>query len=218
MTPFDRLFKIMINPWVVFSYFGLIILSILYFDIPIAYYFHVFDLKSNLLLLNWLAKFGLGMLYLVLFFVLALFFRYFYCNKKWEERVWFLWLCIFIPNIICLGLKIILGRALPVLLFSKQEYGFYGFQLHADYWAFPSGHTTTIMGLVFGLSILFPRYFYAFIVSGFALVFSRIILTHHYFSDVMIAFYLTLLEVGVLFWWLRRNNWLIGREPNQGVS
>nr|WP_232220646.1 hypothetical protein [Legionella tunisiensis] len=64
------------------------------------------------------------------------------------------------------------------------------------------------MGAALGLSILFPRYFYAFILAGLTIAFSRVFLTHHYLSDVLTASYLTLLEVGILLCILRRKSWL----------
>ena len=118
--------------------------------------------------------------------------------------MWFLWLCVLVPSLVCLVLKVLLGRARPDLLFNEHLYGFFGLKTHAPYWSFPSGHTTTVMGFVFGLSVLFPRKCYLFILAGSIVVLSRILLTHHYLSDVMAASYLALLEVGLLFWWSRR--------------
>ena len=209
MTPFDRLLSTMIKPWVAVSYIGFVIVSILYIDTPIAYYFHSLDSQSSLHLFNKIMTLGEGKLYIVVFFILALFFRYIYHNKAWEVRTWFLWLCVFIPNIICLSLKVGLGRARPDLLFKDQLYGFYGFKTQVDYWSFPSGHTTTVMGLVFGMSVLFPRYTYGYMLFGLLIVMSRVMFTNHYLSDVMVASYLVLIEVGLLHYWFRRKNWLI---------
>lgn len=210
MTPFERLLAIMIKPLVMVSCIGVIVVSFLYFDRPIAHYLHGVDLRNNLSCLNWFTMLGLSPLYLIPLFLLALFFRYIRHNRTWEVRTWFLWLCVLFPTIICLILKMLLGRARPDLLFgSSQQYGFYGWHTDASYWSFPSGHTTTAMGLVFGLCVLFPRFFYMFISLGLFLVSSRILLTHHYLSDVMSAAYLALLEVGLLLWWFKRKNLLI---------
>lgn len=204
VTRFERLTAIMIKPWVVASYLGLIILSVLYLDRPIAYYFHMLDLQTHLTILTWFTQLGSNKLYLGPLFVWALFFRYIQPNKAWEARVWFLWLCVLIPSIICILLKIIFGRARPELLFSDHLYGFYGLQMHRLFWSFPSGHATTIMGFVFGLSVLFPRYGYFFIFPGLLVVLSRIMLTHHYLSDVMAASYIALVEIALLLYWLRK--------------
>jgi membrane-associated phospholipid phosphatase len=60
------------------------------------------------------------------------------------------------------------------------------------------------MGLIFGLTVLFPRYFYLLFVTGLVVVSSRVLLTEHYLSDVMVASYLALLEVGFFAYWLRK--------------
>ncbi len=208
MTSFERSLSIMTNPFVAASYMGFIVLSFLYFDQPIAYYFHSLSLGTNYPFLNWVTKLGIGGVYFSSLLLLALFFRYVKHNQQWEERAWFLWLCALIPSLICLVLKILFGRARPDLLFNDQLYGFYGLQKHAQFWSFPSGHTTIIMGLVFGLCALFPRHFVAFILTGLIIASTRILLTQHYLTDVLIASYLALVEVGLLYWWLRRKSWL----------
>lgn len=208
MSPFDRLLAVMTKPWVAMLYIGFVALSFFYLDKPIAQYFYAVDLKENLPLLTWLTKLGLGLIYMVGFFVLALFFRYIRQNHEWEARTWFLFMCVTIPGAICVFLKVLLGRARPDMWFDGQLYGFFGFKTNAYFWSFPSGHTTTIIGTALGLSILFPRYFYAFILAGLTVAFSRVFLTHHYLSDVMAACYVTLLEIGILLCILRRKSWL----------
>lgn len=208
MTVFERLLAISIKPWVIVGFLGLIILSILYLDQPIAYYFYGVDSRNTLYPLNWVTKLGLGPVYFIPLFLLALFFRYVHCHRVWEDRCWILWLCALFPSTICLVLKMVFGRARPDLLFSEQLYGFYGWHTQTAFWSFPSGHTTTVMGFIFGLCALFPRYWYAFLSVGLIVISSRVMLTHHYLSDVLAATYLALLEVGLLLWWLKHNNLL----------
>jgi len=215
MTSFERLVAVMIKPWVVVSCVALIVISFLYFDQPIAYYFYSVDMRTNLPLLTWITHLGVGGVYFALLLMFALYFRYINKNPYWESRVWFLWLCVVVPSIICFGLKVMFGRARPGLLFDEHLYGFFGMQLHAPYWSFPSGHTTTVMGLMFGLAALFPNYCYRFILLGFVIVSSRILLTHHYLSDVLLACYLALLEVGLLHCWIQRKAWF--NSPNGQV-
>ena len=187
----------MINPLVVIISVGFFLISYFFLDRPIAEYFHLVDFKINMEVIGWLTKLGSNALYLGPLFILALFFRYLYCNKKWEVRVWFLWLCVLIPDLICLLLKIVFGRARPLLFFNEHLYGFYWMKWDVPYWSFPSGHTTTIMGFIFGLSILFPRYFYELVLLGLMVVLSRVFLTEHYLSDVLASSYLVLVELGL---------------------
>ena len=208
MDRLERLFNIMIKPGVVIISMIFFVFSYFFLDKPIALYFHAIDAKINFVTLVWLTKIGSNVLYLGPLFILALFFRYLYPDKLWELRVWFLWLCVLIPDLICLLLKVAFGRARPFLLFNEHIYGFYGMTWHAPYWSFPSGHTTTIMGFVFGLCFLFPRYFYGLMILGLMVIFSRIFLTEHYLSDVLASSYLTVAEIGVLLIGLRykKNN------------
>lgn len=208
MNPFDKLLSIMMKPLVIAGMVGFIAISFVYIDEPLAYYLHGFNLRENWVFLKWITNLGLGAVYFVGFFVLALFCRLILQNNLWESRAWFLWLCVVFPSFICTGLKVTFGRARPGLLFDEQLYGFYGLKFHAPFWSFPSGHTTTIMGLVFGLAVLFPKYCYRFIILGLLIASSRILLTHHYLSDVVSASYLALLEVGLLQCWLKKRAWL----------
>lgn len=211
MTPFQRLFSVLTNPWVATAYWGLIVVSFFYFDVAIASYFYKLDLRQTMPVLNWLTNLGIGGVYLAFFLGLAFFFRYLHRNKRFENTAWFVWLCLVITGAICLFLKVIFGRARPGLYFSDDLYGFYWLQKHASFWSFPSGHTTNIMGLTFALSIILPKYCYYFITAGLIVAFSRVLLTHHYLSDVLAAVYLAMLEIGIFYIWLQRKNWLIAR-------
>lgn len=204
MTQFNKLFSTMCRPWVALIYWGVVVICYRYFDQKIAFFLHELDLETNLAWLNWVTKLGIGAIYFVGFFLLALYFQIMAHNKKRAAQAWFLWFSVVVPSMICFILKVTLGRARPTLLFEKQHYGLYGVTMQTDYWSFPSGHTTTVMGLVFGLSVLFPRYCYALVLSGLFVVSSRVLLTNHYVSDVLGASYLALIEVGLLAYWMKK--------------
>lgn len=204
----ERLLQFMLKPRAMFSVFFLTGLSFFFIDRSIATYVYSLNLKANWPWLSWITHLGLGEVYFGLFLTLALFFRYISTNPKLEARIWFLLLCVSIPDIICLGLKVILGRARPELLFSSDLYGFYGFHLEPSFWSFPSGHTTSIFGLIFGLCIVFPRYRVSFFLLGIIVATSRILLNCHYLSDIMTASYLTLVEIAIVLNILQRKSWL----------
>ncbi|MBA4697162.1 MAG: phosphatase PAP2 family protein [Legionella sp.] len=184
------------------------LLSYLYVDKSLAAYCHGFDFRDEWPWLLWITFLGGSKIWVPSLFISALFFRYVLINSCWEMRSWFLFFCIAIPDTLCWLLKMTLGRARPVLWFNEQLFGFYGWQQDPTFWSFPSGHTTTIMGCVFGLSILFPKYIRAWLLMGFVVSCSRILLTYHYVSDILVAGYLTLLEVGVIFAMMQRKGWL----------
>ncbi len=204
MIPFDRLVKRLTSWWFISGYLGFLVLSFYYLDQPIAFYFQSLNLIETLGL-RWVTNAGLGGPYLISLLLIALFFRYAYQNKPYELKAWFLWFCVLIPSLVCLFLKTVLGRSRPGLLFNEGIYGFFGFHTGAQYWSFPSGHTTTITGMAFGLCILFPKYTYWFIAAALTIAFSRILLTQHFLSDVLMAAYLSFLEVTLIYYWCKRN-------------
>lgn len=198
MMGFDKLYKAMTRPFAMILVTLSIIFSFYFLDRPVALAIYSSHFVESATILRYATNIGIGAIYMVSFLLLALFFRFIYKNKVWELRMWFLWICVLISNIICGVLKISLGRARPELLFSDNLYGFYGFHKNANYWSFPSGHTTTIMGIMFALSVLFPRYFLLFLLSGIGMAVLRIILVQHYISDVIAAGYFSLIIVGFL--------------------
>lgn len=200
-TPFERLFAVMTKPWIVIMFLGLVAASFFWIDKPLAILVYGGHFQEKWPWLKLLTAFGKKSIYLVGFFVVALMSRFLFQNKYWERISWFLLSCILFSSFVCLILKVLFGRARPELYFSEQLYGFFGLQKNPLYWSFPSGHTTTAMAIVFGLSALFPRYMMGFVVCGLLVAASRIILLQHYLSDVLMASYLALIEVGFLYYW-----------------
>lgn len=84
-------------------------------------------------------------------------------------------------------LKKILGRARPELLFSHEQYGFTFFTLSNHFSSFPSGHACTIGAICGAFACLYPRLWVPLFLLSFILGFTRVILTAHFLSDVMIG-------------------------------
>ena len=209
MTPIERLWMVMIKPWAIIICILFLMFSYHYLDKPIANYFYSVDLISKIPVLNWITKLGLGQLYYIPLFLIALFFRYIVHNKKLEMRAWFLWLCVAIPSFFCLVFKMILGRARPYYWLHDDLFGFYWFKFQAPYWSFPSGHTSTVMGFVIGLTLLMPNHSLLFLLLGAGLALTRVLLFYHYITDVLVAMVLAFYEIGLLIYWLREHNKLI---------
>ncbi len=201
---FERAFLILTKPVVFILFLFLMVVCYCYFDKAIAYYFHQTDVHALLSVFKVFAFVGESYVWVSLLFLLALFYRFVYKNKKWEQRLWFLWSCVFIPNAISAVLKISLGRARPGLLFESQLFGFYGPHLKGVYWSFPSGHTTTIMGLMLGFSIIYPNHVVTWSLVGLLVATMRIVLTEHYLSDVLTTAYLVFIEIGLLNYFFKR--------------
>ena len=198
MTSFNRLFRGMTKPWVMISYALLVTLSFLYIDKPIALFVHGLDWGVWVAVFKGFTLLGCKTMYVIGLPVLALVLRYVLKNIPWACRTWFLWLCVFIPNAVAFVLKVMFGRARPELFLQAQEYGFEWGRLDHMHHSFPSGHTTTIMGLVFALWVIIPRYRFVFLCLGVAVGISRILLLQHYVSDVLTAAYLALIEVWIM--------------------
>jgi membrane-associated phospholipid phosphatase len=208
MTSFDRFLYFMTRPAVILVYLLCVTSSVIFLDKPLAFFLHSIQMRENYIFLTWITHFGLGGIYFILFILMVLYFRFIKHNRFWEIRSWFLLTCLIFSSIICTFLKILFSRARPDLFFSEHAYGFYGLHFHAEYWSFPSGHTTTVMTVVLGLAALFPRYLVPFLITGLIISSSRIFLYHHYLSDVLVAAYLVLLEVGLVQILFRNKNWL----------
>jgi len=84
-------------------------------------------------------------------------------------------------------LKIGFGRARPKLLFSSDIFGFEWLGMRADYWSFPSGHTTTAVAIAVALYCLWPRSLPFAAVFAFLVSLSRVMVEAHYVSDVIAA-------------------------------
>lgn len=214
MTLFEQLFSWMIKPKVMLSYLLFVLLSYYFIDKNLAMMLFEHHINIQYSFLSGLTLFGESKFFLVGLISVALICRYIVRNPTYEARAWFLWLCVFIPNLICLILKIVIGRARPEMLFQDNLFGFYGFQHHSVYWSLPSGHTTTIISLACGLSILFPRHSWLYFVVAFAIAATRILLLQHYLSDVLTAAFLAVVEVGALWFVLCRKECLQRILPN----
>ncbi|OGV50749.1 MAG: hypothetical protein A3F46_00385 [Legionellales bacterium RIFCSPHIGHO2_12_FULL_42_9] len=204
----NRVLKDFFNPLTLLLAVALIMLCYCYFDRPLVDWLYSLDLRDRFPLLTWVTQLGNFGIDLLLFFVAALFFRYVYVNSLWEERAWFLWLCVALSNVVCGVLKVILGRARPDLWLQLHEYGFSWLTTDSSHMSFPSGHTTTIMSVAFGFSVIFPRFWPLFVLGGILVALSRVLLLQHYLSDVLVAIVLTLLVVTSLVAVLRKKKWL----------
>lgn len=182
-------------PFFLTGYVLLGILSYFYFDRSVAEFFLNLDLspvtmwivyRINDLASGWLYIIGLPILIGIAWHL-----------KKIDimKKLIFLFLCIVFAGICVDLLKVILGRARPHEFFEYGRYGFYWFQWHANYWSFPSGHTTVISALMGGLCYLKPSKTFLFIALALFISSMRLILASHYPSDLMGAYLLSFICV-----------------------
>lgn len=196
--------KRFMNPWVMLGYSLLVGLVYTYLDQPLASYFHKLNLHERLPILEWVTQFGRSSLYLLVLPCIAVYVRYIKRSKRLEWRIWFVWFALVITCGLAFGLKIVLGRARPELLFDQHLFGFYGYHLSALYHSFPSGHATLTTALMLCLTLLLPRYRLLWLVLFVLIIATRVLLTYHYLSDVLVTCYLVVIECRILLYGIER--------------
>lgn len=177
----------------VFSYF--------YMDRPIALFFHNFNGSVDhawfSTLFHAVTKLGESQYSLVILFFLFIIFR-----KKSSivaNQMIYLFSAVALSGIVVDILKIIFGRFRPHMLFDHHQYGFVGFKVGTAFNSLPSGHSTTAFALAIGLMLLFPRYKYLYLIIALFIASSRVVLTFHYLSDVLIGGLVGALTAFVLY-------------------
>ncbi len=104
----------------------------------------------------------------------------------------FFFACIAVAGLTADVLKLLFGRARPKMWFDAADFGVppqYGFAPlsfgGARYQSFPSGHANTAFALAFALAVFEPRWKKFLYTFATMIAISRVVLTHHYLSDVI---------------------------------
>ena len=99
-------------------------------------------------------------------------------------------------------LKMVVGRARPILIDQFGSLHFEPFSLGYNFASFPSGHSTTAGAITAITMLWFPRFRYFFLFFGAAVAATRVGVGSHYPSDVVAGFSLGFLTALVLARWL----------------
>lgn len=166
---------------------ALAILSYLFLDKDIALFFNHID-KSVKDIFKFITRFGRSEFYLIPALLLYIYFKN--SNHLYALRAKYILFSVALSGIVINIIKVIVARYRPVKLFEDGEYGFSFFGIGHDINSFPSGHSATSLGVAFALSYLYPKYRYIFISFGVLVAFSRVVLTQHYLSDVLVGGYI----------------------------
>jgi lipid A 4'-phosphatase len=83
--------------------------------------------------------------------------------------------------------KTVAGRTRPKLLFSNGDYYFGWWGTQSDFWSFPSGHTANAIAIALALSMMWPRCRALAALFAALVATSRIVITAHYVSDVVMG-------------------------------
>ncbi len=108
-------------------------------------------------------------------------------QKKWTRNLLYVCVTGACAIIIGDGLKYLLGRCRPAMLFEEHLYGLHFF---AHTWALnstPSGHTIRAFSLLTAVSLLYRRGTAVFLSLAALIGVSRVLVTAHYPSDVLLG-------------------------------
>ena len=158
------------------------------FDRPIVFWVH--NNYSN----TWLPQLGTYISYLgkgeFIRLGLAIGFIVIFISDPGIKRRWtsnLLYICITGSIAITIGdgLKYLLGRYRPIMLFENNLYGLHFFSSEWALHSTPSGHTVRAFALLTAISLLYRRFAVVLISVAVLIGASRVAVTAHHPSDVL---------------------------------
>ena len=157
-------------------------------DLPLATTLHSHLAGSTThTLLKWFTWFGEGQWVLVPAAVV------YWVNRKKNSTLSAQALYVFVTNamsgIAVNIIKVFLPRYRPLMFFSEGASGFTHdwVQFEPSHLSFPSGHTVTVFSLAIAVGFLRPKYRWHFVIFASMIATSRVLVTAHYLSDVLIG-------------------------------
>ena len=102
----------------------------------------------------------------------------------------FVFSSIIVSGLLLNIVKIMIGRLRPAYFLADSTYGFQPFNFAFGMNTFPSGHSQTIWALMISLSLLYPRFTIPFVTFAALVAGSRVLVSAHYLSDVLMGSYL----------------------------
>lgn len=189
-------------------------LSILFWDRPVALYMKHEQPESWYRFFKIVTDLGEGGPWFALFILAGLCF--YFLGKKTQDTqkqenyihrgycFFFGFSAMAISGISIVILKIIIGRYRPKYLIYDEKYGFSPFNFDMGMNSLPSGHSQTIWSAIIAIILMFRTSKFittalillAIIVSG-----SRVMVTAHYISDVLLGSYLGIAITLLLYQW-----------------
>ncbi len=180
--------------WACLAVLGAIALSIAYLDRPIAYWARDLDPAIVGLCLR-ITGLGEAVWYLVplgvaipALYVASARTRDPARAARLRRLLWaavFVFLAIALSGLLTDLLKLLFGRARPVLLMREGYAGWQPFALKGKLHAFPSGHANTVTALALAVGLLWPRLMKLVLLLATAVVLTRVAVGAHYLSDVI---------------------------------
>lgn len=95
-------------------------------------------------------------------------------------------------------IKFLSGRHRPRDLFADGSFGFEPFAFTSKLDSFPSGHSQTIFCITTVLALAFPKHWKQISFVGLLVALSRVVMTNHFISDVVVGSWLGIMAVLLL--------------------
>lgn len=131
----------------------------------------------------------------------------------WREvaRAWQVFLLALVASgLVVTVLKHLIGRLRPVWLFREDLYGLAPLSFQSGANSFPSGHSQTIWVVMAMLMAMFPRHWPTWVALGVLVAASRLFITVHFLSDVLMGSFIGIACAVVLVRWARdRKGWRV---------
>lgn len=167
------------------------IIGYFFFDLVVAKYCaSTFTNNKTRSIIKDVSKLGIATFYLSFAALCFLFFRFIKQRKVWSNRALLVFLSISLSGILVVIVKYIFGRYRPKMFLEEQLYGFQFLQLKGKLTSFPSGHASTIVALMLVLYFISPKYKVIYFAIAFVIVISRVLVCHHYLTDVVFGSYI----------------------------
>jgi len=159
--------------------------SYFYLDKELARYFasNPYGMKKFFSIVT---NFGLSEYYLVPSALIFLFAKY-RQNSRVATAALFLFLTVALSGVFTIIIKVITARYRPPALINENLFGFQWFDFGYMVNSFPSGHATTALSAFTAFALLMPKFSKLFIATGILIAFSRVALSVHYLSDVLVG-------------------------------
>jgi len=111
-------------------------------------------------------------------------------RKQWSKILLYICICFAVSIVIGEGLKYLLARYRPVMLFDHDLYGLHFFSADWNINSTPSDHTIRAFSIFTALALYYRRLAVLFIAVAVLVGLSRIAVTAHYLSDVIFGAYI----------------------------
>ncbi|MCF6291682.1 MAG: phosphatase PAP2 family protein [Desulfobacterales bacterium] len=124
-------------------------------------------------------------------------------------KAFFVFLSIVFSGLLLNLVKTMIGRYRPRYFLADNLYGFQPFNFDFGMNGFPSGHSQTAWALMISLSLLFPRYTAAFVFFAALVSASRVFVSAHFVSDILMGSYMGMFLTLYLYTRLVKKGYLV---------